>query len=362
MRTLSLKTLNRTTLARQLLWARQPLSATEAVSHLVAMQSQIPNPPYIGLWSRLAGFVRDDLTQAMQRGEVVRVAMHRSTLQLMTAHDYQVFWCVVKPALEKGLRSFFGKRLGALDFDRLIEAAQAFIEESPRAMGELRAFLLKVMPEGDPAAMSYLIRTFIPLVQVFPAGTWGKGSSASYALATQRLGAMSEEASPLALFKRYLKAFGPASVMDFQTWAGMTKIQAEIDPFREEFVLYRDENGRELFDLPEMSLAEEAMPVPVRFLPEYDNILIAHADRRRVIADEHRAKVFLTAGRILGTCWVDGFVAGTWKAERQRKDAVLTVSLFEDVPSATQEAIVAEAEALLAFIEPNATLKQVVLA
>jgi hypothetical protein len=141
--------------------------------------------------------------------------------------------------------------------------------------------------------------------------------------------------------------------MDFQTWTGITRLKDVLAPLTVELMAYSNEQGRELFDLPGMPLPDADTPAPVRFIPEYDNLLIAHADRTRVIADADRPKVFLSAGRVLGTILLDGFVAGTWKLSKTRKSAELIISPFASLTASMRDELLAEGESLLHFAEPN---------
>lgn len=351
MRILSLRELNRSLLARQMLLQRQKIDVLEAVEKLVGLQSQIPNPPYIGLWTRLADFRRSSLTTLMEERQIVRAALFRSTLHLVTATDHQAFQQTIQPALSKALAAFFGQRAKGLDIPKLVEAARAFIEEAPRSTGEIREFCLRSFPENDGDAMAYAIRNHLPLIQVPPGGSWGSGSRASYSTAEQWLG-KAESQNLSALFRRYLQAFGPASIMDFQNWSGMSNLKKEID--LSGLTIYQNEAGKELYDLPEMEIVSGDSPAPIRFIPEYDNLLIAHADRRRILADEDYKKVFLSAARVLSTILVDGFVAGTWKVESKKKTARLIIRPFRTLDAETEAALQTEGESLLRFIKKGA--------
>ena len=152
------------------------------------------------------------------------------------------------------------------------------------------------------------------------------------------------------LFQRYLAAFGPASVMDFQTWAGMTGLKAQLAPALKELALYQGEDGAALYDLPDAPIIDGERPAPIRFLPEYDNILIAHKDRRRILPEIHRKKVFVSAGRVLGTILIDGFVGATWKVRRDGQAAVMQVTLFERRSDELRAEIESEGIKLLRFI------------
>jgi hypothetical protein len=201
--------------------------------------------------------------------------------------------------------------------------------------------------------MAYLLRTYLPLIQVPPGGTWGAGSSAAYVTAESWLGQPDGEADLPTLFRRYLAAFGPASVADFQAWSGLTKLKDAFTHMKSDLRVY-EQAGKELFDLPDGSLPDEDTSAPVRFIPEYDNLVLAHADRTRIIADEHRSKVFLSAGRVRSTFLVDGFVAGAWKAERTKNTAALIIEPFIPLSAQDREALTGEGERLLRFIEDSA--------
>ena len=351
--TLTLRQLNRALLSRQLLLKRHAIAPEAAVQALIGLQSQIPNPPYIGLWTRLERFQRDDLTALLQDRRVVRAAWIRSTLHLVAAADHQRFQPVIQPALARGLRSFFGKLARDMDMARLIAIAKPFLDAEEPSIGELRAHLQKHEPALNKEAMAYAVRSHLPLAQVPPSGTWGVGTRATYTPAERWLGPPDPSDLPT-LFRRYLAAFGPASVMDFQTWAGMTSLKTQLADAVADLPIYRDERGKTIYDLRDMALVPADAPAPIRFLPEYDNILIAHQSRARVLPDAHRKKVFLSAGRVANTALVDGFAAATWKATREKSTATLHISLFEEQPKAVKAELEEEGQKLIRFIEDDA--------
>ncbi len=355
-RILTLRELNRATLARQLLLDRAPLPVPQAIERLVGLQAQVPNPPYIGLWTRLRDFRRDALTGLMKERQVVRATLMRSTLHLMTAGDYLLLRGALQPALTRALGAFFGQRAKGLDIDRLVAAARAWVEEAPRTFTELRALLSELEPDRDPEALAYAVRTHLPLVQVPPRGTWGSGGSPAHANAASWLGrplaAPEEGLRPLVL--RYLAAFGPASVKDVQTWSGLVRLRDPIEELKPELRSFRDERGGELLDLPDLPLPPADAPAPPRFLPEYDNLVLSHADRTRVVPDKYRSSVFLSAGRVRATFLVDGFVRGTWKIERARGTAALVIEPLEPLSGEARDALVEEGERLVRFVEDGA--------
>ncbi len=359
---LTLRELNRTLLQRQMLLAREDTAPLAAVERLIGLQAQIPNPPYIGLWTRLVQFERDSLTSLMEQRQIVRAAMMRSTLHLVSSLDHQRFRPVIEPALIRALGAFFGQRGKGLDIEKLVRAARPFLTETPRSTGDLRALLSEIEPDRDPDALAYAVRTYLPLVQIPPGGTWGKGSLAAYLTADAWLGVNGSAADLRALFSRYLQAFGPASVRDFQAWSGTVKLDKALEPFTAELRAYQDERGQTLFDLTDHTLTPADTPAPVRFVPEYDNLLLSHADRTRIIADADRPKVFLSAGRVRSTILVDGFVSGVWKIEREKRAARLIIEPFRPITPADQLALVEEGERLLRFAEDTAESLEVAFA
>lgn len=354
------RALNRALLARQLLLAASPLSPLAAISHLLGLQAQLPNPPYVGLFTRLARFERDALTGLIETGQVVRAPGQRSTLHLFTAADHQLFRRTLQPALERGLRSFHGRWLEGVDPAPLLATAREALAASPLSTGELKALLQPLAPDTSADALAYLVRTRLPLVQVAPAGTWGSGAAARYALAEQVLGPADAPAPLSALFRRYLAAYGPASIADFQFYTGMTRLDAALKPHLAGLLSFTGPDGRSLYDLPEAPRPPEDTPAPLRLVPEYDNLVIAHKDRSRILPDAHYRQVFLSAARVLGTVLVDGFAAASWRVRVTASQATLTIAPFDTgLPAATRARLEAEARRMLGFIAPDAPAHQV---
>ncbi|MEJ7843188.1 MAG: winged helix DNA-binding domain-containing protein [Rubrobacter sp.] len=348
---LSLRELNRATLARQMLLEREAVSPYDAVRRLAGLQAQVPNPPYIGLWTRLRGFERDELTDLILERRVVRSSMMRATLHLTAAEDYLLLRPAIQAALDRSLRSIAGKRLEGLDLERLVSEARAMVEVEPRTFKEIQERLLEMEPDRDPSALAYLVRMRLPLVQTPPAGTWGTGGSPRFALPEPWLGSAlaDPDESLRALALRYLAAFGPAGVKDFQAWSGLTGAKSLLEEMSSGLRIFRDEGGNELFDLPDAPLPPADTPAPPRFVPEYDNLVLSHADRRRAIADENRKKVFLSAARVRATFLLDGFVAGVWKIEKTKKAAALTIEPFGPLSTEDRDALASEGGRLLSF-------------
>ncbi|HEY3435976.1 MAG TPA: winged helix DNA-binding domain-containing protein [Solirubrobacterales bacterium] len=354
--TLNLRQLNRATLARQMLLSREKTTATAAVERLAGMQAQLARPPFVGLWTRLDGFRRQDLAESLRRREIVRVTAMRGTLHLMSAADYLAFRGSLQPMLAKSMQSILRERMQNLDMDVLRAEARAFFGGRPATFDALRDHFKAKNPAADERAMAYAIRMHLPLVQVPTEDAWAFPAAADIALADDWLGKAVplEEAPAHTLVRRYLAAFGPATPRDAQVWSGLQSLRAAFEELRPELVTFRDERKRELFDLPEAPRPGEDAPAPVRFLPEFDNLVLAHDDRTRVIADDHRSKVVLKNLQVRATFLVDGFVAGAWKVERKRKAATLILEPFGKLAKKITAGLEREGEALIRFLEPDA--------
>ncbi len=346
---LSRRALNRATLDRQLLLERSDaLSPKDAVAHLLGLQAQNVKPPYFALWSRLAGFRPEALSALMEAREVVRMVTLRSTLHTHTADDALTLRPLVQAARERELNAF-RKGLVGVDTERLGAVVRALMEERPYSMQELRVALLKEWPDADPFALSVAARCVLPLVQVTPRGLWGRGGPVALTTVEHWLGRPAGPAPALdATVLRYLGAFGPASIKDMQTWSGLTRLGPVFARLRPRLAVFRDDNGVELFDLPGASRPDEDTPAPPRFLPEFDNLLLSHADRARVVPPQHKGRAW-SGNQAHRTLLVDGFLAGIWRIE-ERKDgsALLTVQLFESLSTARRAEVTEEAARLLA--------------
>ncbi len=361
-RVLTLRELNRALLERQWLLARHQATAIEGVEQLAGMQAQLPAPPFIGLWSRLAGFERAELAAAVHARTVVRASSMRGTIHLLSADDYQQYRTTLQPVLDAGQANIQKQRGAEFDADEVVGVGRAYIAEQPRTFAELSRMLEAKYPGIDVGSLRYTIRMRLPLVQFPTDAPWCWPSTPAFTLAVPWIGRELDPAEyPGDLFLRYLRAFGPASPRDFQAWSGLTLAKETLDALRPSLVTYRDEKKRELFDLPGIALPAADTPAPVRLLPEFDNILLSHQDRTRVLATEHRKSVYLPALRVASTVLIDGFVGGTWRLERVKSTATMKVTLFERQPAAISEEVLSEAGELLRWMEPAASSYAVAL-
>jgi Winged helix DNA-binding domain len=360
---LSLRALNRATLERQLLLRRWSLPALEVVERLVGLQAQAPLPPYFGLWTRLTDFRPADLATLLTDRKVVRIALMRSTIHLVSGRDCRMLRPLVQPVLDRGVVGAYGAPLDGLDLAAIGAAGRALVEETPRTFRELGALLAKRWPGRDPTALAQAVRTAVPLVQVPPRGIWGASGPAAHTSSECWLGApLDPRPSPAELVRRYLAAFGPASVLDVQKWSGLTRLGEVVAQLRPELRAFSDVQGRELFDLPDAPRPDPDVPAPVRFLAEYDNLLLSHADRTRVIADEHRPAIYTVNGVIPGSVLVDGFARGRWRIERVRGAATLRIRPFVRLPKSVRAALADEGARLLEFAAADAQTHDIAFA
>jgi hypothetical protein len=338
-----------------MLLQRASISVPQAMERLVGLQAQQAAPPYIGLWTRLQGFQYDDLAKLIEERKVVKAPLMRSTLHLVTAEDYLRLRATVQPVLTAAWEAIFKELKGNFDVQKLLDVARPFIAEQPRTFAEITAILLEAIPGYEAGPLRYGVRTHLPLVQVPVAKRWSYPGNPQFALAEQWLGqAIPDEGDLRALTMRYLATFGPARVTDMQTWSGLGKLKANFDALRPELTTYRDEQGVELFDVPGLDLPHAETPAPVRFLPEFDNVLLSHSNRTRIVADSYRSRVYLPGLRVAATLLVDGFVAGVWKVEKSKGTVTLAIDAFEPLSKDNRDALSEEGEALVRFVEPEA--------
>jgi hypothetical protein len=313
------------------------------------MQAQEPRPPFVGLWSRLEAFRPEQLLEALRAGEIVRGPLFRATLHLVTAADWSTFRSAAQPALTRGRRAL-GKRVEAIDVDAVAAAARELLEQAPRTAGELRTLLHAAFSEHEDRALGYTVRTSVPLTLVPSEDPFGFSRDPKLALAEPKppLGTAED------VVLRYLGAFGPASVADAQEWSGLLALAPVFAGLRERLVTFTDERGRELFDLPDAPRPPASTPAPARFLPDFDNLVLAHADRSRVIADEHRRHLTTKNLRVNATALFDGEACATWAIKRKARSATLELTPFASLSEAARRAFEAEGLALLADSETGA--------
>ena len=357
---LSRRTLNRTLLARQLLLERVRRPALDVVEHLVGMQAQEPIDPYVGLWTRIDGFDPPELSVAIERREAVRMGHLRGTLHLVTARDAIEQYPILADVMARSWKSSpFIKQLVGVDIDAVLARARELLEERPMTPSELGAALSPEWPDRDAPSLAYAARFLLPLVQVPPRGLWGRTGRPTNTTAESWLDAsMAAEPSIDELVLRYLAAFGPATVADIRVWSWLTGLREVVDRLRPRLRTFRDDAGRELFDVEDGLIADEDLPAPIRFLPQYDNVFLSHDDRSRILTDAVSVPDLAWRGGVL----VDGFVAAAWRIDRDRRRAAMTVTLAQPVTADQRVEIEREGERLQAFLAPDSDREIRVLA
>jgi hypothetical protein len=367
---LSVRAINRALLARQRLLDRPALPAggssgaraamvVETVEHLVGLQAQAPFPPYYGLLSRLDGFRPDDLASLITGRAVVRIALMRGTIHLVSARDCLPVRRLVQPVIERGMRNAHGQQLAGVDAGALAAAGRALVEAEPMTFSQLGQGLAERWPDHPPRALAQAVRAFVPLVQVPPRAVWGQSGPSRHTSAERwldRSDALARRAPVQALgladlVRRYLGAFGPATLRDVAAWSRLTGLRAIMEQLRPSLVTFRDEQGAELFDLPSAPRPGGDVPAPVRLVADFDNLVLSHAERSRVINAENIKRISTVNGVIPGTVLIDGFVGGIWRLGRSRDATTLSIELFG--PMREHDALVREAERVLAFCSPD---------
>ncbi|WP_344492398.1 winged helix DNA-binding domain-containing protein [Glycomyces endophyticus] len=363
MSVISTRTLNRTLLARQFLDERVALAPLAAVEHLVAMQGQFPNSPYLGLWTRLAPFAHADLAALLEDGTVVRSVTLRCTVHLSSGRDYAWLRPAAQPVVATVLKSsYYAAEIAGLDLDELTRAGRELLAGRTLTRKEFGLLLAERFPGRHAGRLADTVEITAALTHAARNGAWGgwrHPSNVAVSLAEEQTGVpLREERDLERLVRRYLAAFGPASVMDVQAWSGLTRLRATVDAMRSELRVCKGENGIELFDLPDAVLADPDGPAPVRFLPAFDNALQGHRDRTRIISEEDRRRYAAGASGGVPMVLVDGFAAGTWTVA----GSTVTVSPTRPLADADAAAVLAEGARLLDFIAPDDPDRRIVLA
>jgi Winged helix DNA-binding domain len=298
--------LGRATLARQMLLSRESVDVAEAVGRLGALQAQEARPPFIALWSRVDGFEASDLVDAFAGKTVVRGTLMRGTVHLARTEDFLRWQPVLAPLGVEGLRKVVGARLDGADIDAAVSGVrELFASAAELSADDVRDWIAKHRPSEDTRAVARIALYSLPLVRVPDGGRWGFTPKSRFTDSQHWLGRAARANAP-SLIRAYLAAFGPATVRDAQQFLGGGDWQDVFDGLElERFGKY--------YDLPDAPRPGEAVEAPVRFLPDFDSLMLAHVDRSRVIADAHRKDLTTKNLRVRAVVLVDGMVAGFWK-------------------------------------------------
>ncbi len=358
--------LNRATLARQLLLERSHRETPDAVEHLVGLQAQAPLAPYVALWSRLDGFDPDAAGAALQRRELVRTHAMRATVHLFSRRDALGIRALCMPMLAARYRSSpIAALVPGVDLDAVRERTRSFATATALSRVELGRRLSDAFPGSPPEALAYTATYLEPMVQVPPRGVWGFRAPARWQTFRGFLGEDADHPTPVAeLVVRYLAAFGPATVPDIRTWSGLSGLREVVERLSPDLRVFRDDAGRELYDLDGSPRPDPDTPAPVRFLPEYDNLLLSHADRLRVIPDGRPVPLPPGDGARTGTVLIDGDFRATWRVVRRRGGggaARLVVSPHVRLTPGSAGEVEVEGDRLLAFLAPGSTDRQTIV-
>ncbi|WP_353950071.1 winged helix DNA-binding domain-containing protein [Knoellia sp. S7-12] len=353
MRTLGQRELNRALLARNLLLQRSPLDVVTATEHLVGLQAQEPQEPYVGLFSRLLDFDPVAASELLDSRQVVRTLMMRRTIHLLSAADCLGLRALHQPMLEQRMRSVLRSRLVGVDEADLRDAATPLFEGDPRQLPDAGRALTDQWPDAAARDLGDAISSLVPLLQVPPRGLWREQGPAHNTLITSWLerpipdvgepGAVDAEM----LVLRYLRAYGPAATADIRSWSGLTGLPAAVTSLMPDLVTFRDERGRLLLDVPDGTLPDPKTPAPPRFLPSFDNAVLGFDDRSRIIDDADKGLSIMGARYLL----VDGRVRATWTTRADTTSTVLVISPLGGLTRAEAGAEVdVEGERLLEFL------------
>ena len=344
-RVLTTRELNRALLARQFLLERSSLPLVQTIERVGGLQTQYAPSGYVGLWSRKRNFRRDALTTALEQRRVIQGTLLRSTIHMVSARDYWLFLSAVRRGRQEWWRRVTRKGFGEVDVAAAVPIFREELAAGPRRAADLKQLLAR---RGFPSIAWNGIGLWVDMIRVPPSGTWDQRKADLYGLADTwvRPAAVTESAGLEHVVRRYLGAFGPATVREIADWAGIphTTLLTTID--RLSLRRFRDEKGKELLDLPRAPLPDPETPAPVRFLPTWDATLLVHARRTQVLPEEYRPLVFNTkTPHSVPTFLVDGAVAGTWRYEGGRVE----VKPFEPLPKAARREIDDEAKRLSTF-------------
>jgi hypothetical protein len=348
--------LNRTTLARQLLLEREPVAVPDAVRRIAALQAQEPASPYLALWNRIAGFDAADLDAAFVEQTVVKASLMRITLHAVHADDYPPFHAAMLPALRASRlydKRFTSTGLTVADADDAVRHLVRFIQR-PRTGAEIEAHFGERFGSASDTRLWWALKTFGPVHHAVTTKPWSFGQRPSYRAAPTPRKPLEREPSIQHLVRRYLGAFGPASVLDVAQFTLLSRpaIREALAALGDEVVELDGPAGSTLYDLAGGVLADEALSAPARLLPMWESSLLAYSDRSRIIPPDFRKLVIRTNGDVLPTLLVDGYVAGVWRPV----EGAIEATAFGRLPKRAWDELAGEARQLVAFLadrDPN---------
>ena len=349
-RLLTRRALNRALLERQLLLGRKPLRATQVVERLGGLQAQSTPSPYLSLWTRLEGFERDELTKALAGRRLVKALLQRGTLHVVAPRTYWAIMTVRRTLAASLWPPSYEARLPSARIAELAELLQAELDGNELTYKQVRALLEPHAPDGVPATFLWRrVQSYSYVIHVPPSGIWGYGGHGVYTAAAGKV--RGEPSAPKDAFdeivRTYLAAYGPATKQDIGQWAGVPRMQPITESLeRLSLRTFASEDGKVLYDLPRAPLPDPETPAPTRLVPRFDNLVLSHADRSRVLGDVAPSRIVTNNGLVHATILVDGFVAGTWQLEHGR----VRLEPFGKLDAAAKRTLKDEAERLESFV------------
>jgi hypothetical protein len=324
------------------------------LEHLVGLQAQVPRVPHLALWDRLSDYDPAELDGLMTSRAVVRTQLMRTTIHTVTAADALGLRPLLQPVLDRTFSgTAWGQRLRGQDVAAVVAEAAELLAARPMGRAQLQRELAERHPGLDAEAAAFGVSYWVPWVQPPPRGLWTGSGAAVMTTVDAWLGPAVAPASLGDLVLRYFGAFGPASVLDIQAWCGLTRLREVVDRLGARLRPFRTTEGCELFDVPDGPLPDPDTPAPVRFLAEYDNVVLSHADRSRVVAEGDHVPLPGGAGGWTGTVMVDGLLRATWAARRDGSCMVLTVRPSTDLSPDENQQVGMEGARLLGFLAPG---------
>lgn len=362
--TIDERALNRATLARQHLLERAAITPYEAIGHLVGLQAQTPRSWYLTLWSRLRDFDPEATGRLLEERRIVRSWFMRQTIHAVTDADAPLLRAFTRSTIERSIRGKWLMALAGIDLGELAAEVRRATTDAPRTPNELTALVSARWPRAtDHIAITNAAKALVALVQEPPRGVWGRGGAVRLSPLDRWLGTpIPEQVDPLSILRRYLAAYGPASVADAQMWSGVTRLGEAFERLRPELLTFRGEDGRELFDVPDAPRPDSETPAPVRFLADFDNVLLAHADRSRFVDAAARARLTYREGPYPSYLLVGGRLAGAWFANVDGGSVTAGVGTLWRLDADDEAAVRDEADAMLRFNYPRATERHVEVA
>lgn len=349
-RVLTRRELNRALLERQFLLERRSLRVSKAVEHLGGLQAQSTPSPYLSLWARLEGFERDELTQALTRRRLVKALLQRGTLHVAAPRTYWAITTVRRELAASLWPPSYEARLPSARIAELAEQLQAELDGNELTYQEVRTLLEPHAAEGVPPTFLWRrVQGYSSVIHVPPSGIWGYGGHGVYTAAAGKLrGAPpAPEDAFDQIVRTYLAAYGPATKQDVGQWAGVPRMQPITESLaRLSLRTFANEEGKVLYDLPRAPLPDPETPAPPRLVPRFDNLVLSHADRSRILGDVAPSRIVTNNGLVHATFLVDGLVAGTWQLEHGR----VVLEPFGKLDAATKRALKGEAERLESFV------------